>query len=69
MMAMGCDASAGGDDEIPKKKADPVNAEINGREVDFKNISIEEALQILEVGNPLPAVLLSAHQACMMSAR
>lgn len=52
MMAMGHHASAGGDGEIPKKKADPVNADINGREVDFKNISIEEALQILEVEIP-----------------
>ena len=30
-------------------KEKPVNAEINGREVDFKNISIEEALDILQV--------------------
>ena len=33
----------------PKKKEQPVNAEINGREVDFKNISIQEALDILQV--------------------
>lgn len=33
----------------PKKKDRPVNAEINGREVDFKNISIQEALDILQV--------------------
>ena len=46
---IGHHACAGGDDDVPKKKAEPVNAEINGREVDFKNISIEEALQILEV--------------------
>ena len=39
----------GGDPEEGKKKDGAVNAEINGREVDFKNISIEEALDILQV--------------------
>ena len=33
----------------PKKEDQPINAEINGREVDFKNISIQEALDILQV--------------------
>jgi hypothetical protein len=45
-----------------KKKSDPVNAEINGREVDFKNISTEEALHILEV---LLLLALQSHHKCL----
>ena len=57
-----------GDEEVgQKKKSDPVNAEINGREVDFKNISTEEALQILEVQHVSlrPCDLIASVSACI----
>lgn len=39
----------GEEKEQPKKKSDPVKAPVGDKEVDFKNISLEEAFDILKV--------------------
>ncbi len=39
----------GGEEPEKKKKSDPVKAPVGDKEVDFKNISLEEAFDILKV--------------------
>ena len=53
----------GEEKEEPKKKGDPVKAPVGDKEVDFKNISLEEAFDILKV------LILSSRAAIQPTAR